>query len=109
MDELLELAVGVPTYDALLHSFFSLYAYLITAFGDIPAISMLMHMKGHNSLSPCRMCTIKGIQMPNLQNKMLYMPLSCCNHPEPTDIDEYDLGNLPLCEHNFFLVQAESL
>jgi hypothetical protein len=61
MDELLELAVGVSTYNALLYSFFSLHAYLITAFGDIPTISMLMHIKGHNSLSLCQMCTIKGI------------------------------------------------
>jgi hypothetical protein len=53
VDELLELVVGVSTYDALSCSFFSLYAYLITAFGNIPTVSMLMHMKGHNSLSPC--------------------------------------------------------
>jgi len=51
--ELLELASGVSTYDALLSSLFTLHAYVITGFGDIPAVSMLMHMKGHNSLSPC--------------------------------------------------------
>ena len=53
VEELLELAVGVSTYNALLCSFFSLHAYVITAFGNIPTISMLMHMKGHNSLCPC--------------------------------------------------------
>src|SRR5260221_9362068 len=63
--ELLELASGVSTYDALSSSLFTLHAYVITAFGDIPAISMLMHMKGHNSLCPCRMCEIKGIHMPD--------------------------------------------
>jgi hypothetical protein len=70
---------------------------------------MLMHIKGHNSLSLCQMCTIKGIWMPNLWNKMLYMPLSCHNHPEPTNVDKYDLGNLLLYKHNSFLAQAKSL
>ena len=65
VDELLELVVGVSTYDVLSYSFFSLHTYIITAFGDIPAISMLMHMKGHNSLCPCQMCKIQGIRIPN--------------------------------------------
>ena len=109
VEELLELAVGVSTYDALSCSFFSLHAYVITAFGDIPAVSMLMHMKGHNSLCPCRMCTIKGIRTPNSRNRIPYVPLSRRNHPEPTDIDEYDPGSLPLRSHNSFMAQARSL
>jgi hypothetical protein len=64
--ELLELVVGMSAYDALSSSLFSLHAYVITAFGDIPAISMLMHMKGHNSLCPCRMCSILGIRILDL-------------------------------------------
>ena len=66
VQELLKLAVGVSAYDALSCSVFALHAYLITAFGDIPAISMLMNMKGHNGVSPCRMCKIKGIGIPDL-------------------------------------------
>jgi hypothetical protein len=58
VQELLELANGVSTYDALSSSLFALHAYVITGFGDIPAISMLMQMKGHKSLCPCRMCEI---------------------------------------------------
>ena len=61
VQELLELATGVSAYDALSRSLFALHAYVIMAFGDIPAISMLMHMKGHNGLCPCRMCEIQGI------------------------------------------------
>ena len=64
--ELLELAIGVSTYDALSSRLFALHAYVITAFGDIPAVSMLMHMKGHNSQCPCRMCGILGICIPDL-------------------------------------------
>lgn len=58
MQELLKLAIGMPTYDALLSCRFTLHAYLITAFGDIPAVSMIMCMKGHNSLCPCQICEI---------------------------------------------------
>jgi len=53
VQELLELAIGMSTYDTLLSHLFTLHAYVITAFGDIPAIFMLMHMKGHNSQCPC--------------------------------------------------------
>jgi hypothetical protein len=44
VDELLELVVGVSTYNVLSCSFFSLHAYVIAAFGDIPTVSMLMHI-----------------------------------------------------------------
>ncbi|KAI0833896.1 hypothetical protein BC628DRAFT_1427960 [Trametes gibbosa] len=33
--------------------------YRSCSFRVIPAISMVMRMKGHNGLSPCRMCTIQ--------------------------------------------------
>ncbi len=56
--ELLELKIGMSAYDALSRSLFALHAYIITGFGDIPTVSMLMHMKGHNGLCPCRMCSI---------------------------------------------------
>nr|VWP00975.1 Mitochondrial phosphate carrier protein [Ganoderma boninense] len=59
--EMLRLAIGVHAYDILSDDFFALRAFLILVFGDIPAISMIMHMKGHNRLVPCRMCTIRGI------------------------------------------------
>jgi len=81
VQELLKLAVSVSAYDALSHSIFALHAYLITAFGDIPAVSMLMNMKGHNGVSPCRMCAIKGIGIPDSRNRTLYMPLSRHSHP----------------------------
>jgi len=107
--ELLKLAMGVSAYDALSHSLFALCAYLITCFGDIPAISMLMHMKGHNGLCPCRMCGIQGIGILDLRNKMLYVPLSRCNHPTPTDIVEYRPETLPLRLHDSFMSQAKAV
>jgi len=53
IQELLELADSVSTYDSLSSSLFALHAYVITGFGDIPTVSMLMHMKGHNGSRPC--------------------------------------------------------
>ncbi|KAF7343661.1 hypothetical protein MSAN_01987400 [Mycena sanguinolenta] len=53
---------------------FKLHAFLILVFGDIPAVSMLMRMKGHNGYSPCRMCKIIGVPVPNSNGKTLCSP-----------------------------------
>jgi len=55
------------------------------------------------------MCGIQGICIPDLRNKTLYVPLSHCNHPMPTDVIEYHPERLPLQEHNGFMVQAEAV
>jgi len=109
VQELLKLAVSVSAYDALSHSIFTLHTYLITAFGDIPAVSMLMNMKGHNGASPCQICKIKGIGIPDLQNRMLYVPLSRHGHPQATDVIEYRPEELPLRSHNRFMAQAKTV
>jgi len=109
MGELRKLAIGVSAYDALSGSLFSLHAYLITGFGDIPAVSMLMHMKGHNGLSPCRMCGILGIRILNSRNKMLYVPLLHHNHPTLTGVVEYRPEELLLCSHDHFMAQAKAV
>ena len=76
LEELYQLARGVHTYDALSRSMFYLRAFLIIIFGDMPAISMLMKMKGINGLSPCRACAIKAILIPGDTNRTHYVPLS---------------------------------
>jgi len=40
---------------------------------------------------------------------MLYMPLSHCNHPTPTDVIKYRPEVLLLCSHDRFMVQAKAL
>lgn len=82
IQELLHLEISVHVYDALLDGFFILRAFLILIFDDIPAIAMLMKMKGHNGYCPCCMCTIKGICIPNAWQPTLYVPLDCSCHPE---------------------------
>jgi len=111
MRELLELVAGVSAYDALSSSIFTLHAYVIAGFGDIPAVSMLMHMKGHNGLCPCQMCKIQGIGILGSRNKTLYVLLSrhMGNHHTPTDVVEYDPERLPLCLHDSFMAQAKSV
>ena len=69
------LVLGTRAYDALLHELFLLWAHLILIGGDIPAISMVMRMKGHNGLSPCWMCKIKGLCIPNSHATTHYVPL----------------------------------
>lgn len=73
-DELAQLSEGVDrVLDVTSREFFVLRAYLVLLFGDIPAISKLMMMKGHNGYSPCRCCEIKGIRNPG--EKVNYVPL----------------------------------
>ena len=108
VQELLELMCGVVAFDSLLDSCFTMHAYLIHVFGDIPAISMTMGMKGHNGKCPCHTCNIIGVHAPG--KKTLYVPLDrCCLYPNEALADlitQYDPANLPLRNHNKFMTQA---
>ena len=110
--ELLEFLAGIATFDVERNELFALHAYLLVVFGDIPAISMIMRMKGHNAVYPCRMCMIKGVRVPNTRNTTHYVPLYRANHPvvladgENLEIPIYNPGELPLRTHEQFLDQA---
>ena len=105
VQELLQLAVGVTAFDALSRVIFLLHAYLIVVFGDIPAISMVMRMKGHNAIVPCRMCEIQGIRKPGTNT--YYVPLHRSSFPGSPD--SYNPSVLPLRDHASFLEQAETV
>ncbi len=87
-----------------------LRAFLIVVFGDIPAISMLMRMKGHNGISPCRICEIKGVRIPGDHSTIHYVPLNRATHPaiqgNEHRISRYDPRHLPLRMHAHLLQQA---
>ncbi|KAJ3005166.1 hypothetical protein NUW54_g4465 [Trametes sanguinea] len=110
--ELLRLAVGVHAYDILSDDFFALRAFLLLVFGDIPAISMVMRMKGHNGSCPCRMCAIRAIRIPDSRNPIHYVPLDRSRHPDVRDspdpdvVRQYHPEQLPLRSHDQFLAQA---
>ena len=98
--------VGVKVYDVVAEEIFVLRAYLLTIFGDIPAVSMLLRMKGHNACSPCRLCTIQGVRIPNSSITTHYVPLCRKNLQGQTD---YDPANLPLRTHEQFMTEANEV
>ncbi len=77
IQEFLRLAIGVHAFNSLSDTFFALRAYLILVFGDIPAMSMVMWMKGHNGFAPCGMCHIHGVRIPGSHQPTHYVPLDC--------------------------------
>jgi hypothetical protein len=111
LKELYKLAIGVRAFDILSGKLFPLRAFLIVVFGDIPAVSMLMRMKGHNGISPCRMCEVVGLRVPGSRATTHYVPLDRSNYPNlsPTDIRAYDPDNLPLRSHMRLLEQANEV
>lgn len=104
IEELVRLALGVTAFDALTRTLFILHAYLILAFGDIPAISLIMRMKGHNGLVPCRMCKIVGLRGEG--SRTLYVPLNRDAFPGAMS---YDPSSLPLRTHPQFVADAKAV
>lgn len=113
VEELLKLELGVSAYDVCASEKFALRAYLTTVFGDIPAVSMLMRMKGHNGVSPCRMCNIDGLRVPHgAGGTTHYVPLDRSRHPDVAHSDRvkrYDPLDLPLRTHDEFMERAEEV
>ena len=72
VQELIQLELGVKAFDAISQALLLLHAYLILAFVDIPAMALIMHMKGQNGISPCQICNIKGVHFGSHTN---YVPL----------------------------------
>ncbi|RXW11282.1 hypothetical protein EST38_g14573, partial [Candolleomyces aberdarensis] len=110
VEELLQLAHGIRCLDQQAMEHFWLRAYVIICFGDIPAVSMMMRMKGHNGLSPCRMCKITALRPPGSTAPVTYVPLNRSKHPnvcsDPNAVSIYDPRSLPLRTHDEFLAQA---
>lgn len=50
---------------------FLLKAHIISCSGDIPALSKILNLSGHNAIKGCRFCHIEG----TLSNKHIYYPL----------------------------------
>lgn len=112
VQELMQLLLGISAYDAYQGGLFRLRAYLLLVFGDIPAVSLVMKMKGHNGTSPCRMCNIIGIRVPNVRATAHYVPLDRSHHPlaiPEAAIKAYNPAELPLRSHNDFVSTAKSV
>jgi hypothetical protein len=113
IQELLRLLVGVRGFDALASVVFCLRAFLILVFGDIPAISALMQMKGHIGILPCRMCKIVGLRVPNSRATTHYIPLERSRHPDirgnPDAVSVFDPHDLPMRTHTELRSQGEEI
>ena len=111
--ELLKLAAGIKAFDLSSDEIFALRAFLILVFGDIPAVSMVMRMKGHNGLVPCRMCKITALRTPNSCSPAHYVPLNRAQHPAVKDdhsaIQVYNPADLPSHSHADFLNTARAV
>jgi hypothetical protein len=107
IDELNELAHGVPAFNSADQHPFLLHAYLIVGFGDMPAVAKLMNMKGHNGKLPCRACNIRGVRAGNGPNSNTnYVPLSRPFNDDPQSPRRYVPLELPLRTHAQYLRQA---
>jgi hypothetical protein len=113
IQELLRLMVGVRAFDGLTSLLFCLRAFLIVVFGDMPAIALLMHMKGHNAISPCHMCKITGVRVPDSRGTTHYVPLDRSRHPNvqanPNAVRVFDPKNLPSRTHDELLAQGNEV
>ena len=112
-EEFMRLQHGVRAFDVLGDELFLLRGYLILVFGDIPAISMVMRMTGHNGFSPCRMCKITGVRVPGSKASTHYVPLDRSQHPDimqsESMIAKYDPATLPLRNEAEILRQAREV
>ena len=93
----------VPRPFHTLSALFLLHAYLILAFGDIPAMALVMRMKGQNGIRPCRICNIKGVRFESRTN---YVPLRRDNIPGAT---RYFASILPIRTHEQLMEQARKV
>jgi len=105
IQELIQLELGVKAFDAIDQALFFLHAFLILAFGDIPAMALIMRMKGQNGISPCRICDIKAVRF---NSKTNYVPLQRdkIRGAQPA---RYDASNLPIRTHEKLMQQARDV
>ncbi|KAL5639602.1 hypothetical protein ACGC1H_006272 [Rhizoctonia solani] len=109
LDELLQLESGVecpapPTPDCEGYNFV-FRAFLIILFGDIPAVSKLLMMKGHNAIRPCRACMIKGVLCRLERNSVYYVPMA-----DPINENQvFTYSDLVLRTHQGLLDQLQEI
>ena len=106
VQELVQLEIGTTAFDGLSKVVFLLHAHLLVVSGDIPAVAVLMRMKGHNGFSPCRMCKIVGVKASS--SNTYYVPLHRRN-VSGSSSGPYDPSNLPMRTHNGFIDEANQV
>ncbi|KAG8729296.1 hypothetical protein FRC11_009114 [Ceratobasidium sp. 423] len=109
VEEALDQACGVQTFDVTTRCNFTLHAHPVLILGDMQVIKHMMEMKGTNTKCPCHACELAGIH--HAAAKTYYIPLANpCNNPDAIpdkridpDLDpsnmSFDPLNLPLHTH----------
>jgi len=73
--------------------------------GDMPAISKLMCMSGHNAYRGCRFCYLKGVYSEKYRH--VYFP---CSMPSSSDIlDDFNPEDLPIRSEHDFLSDVDKI
>lgn len=106
VQELVQLEIGTTAFDGLSKTVFLLRAHLIVVLGDIPAVALLMRMKGHNGFSPCRLCKIVGV---NGLSTTYYVPLDRRDPESGLSLNLYDPSKLPMRTHKGFINEANQV
>jgi hypothetical protein len=82
---------------------FVLRAFIIIVFGDIPAVTKMMAMKGHNAISPCRACYIQGVLCQLENASVYYVPL------RPPGAAAFPIDRLPMRRPELFRMHYEDI
>ena len=82
---------------------FFLHAHVLLWTGDIPAISKLVNLMGHNAYMGCRFCNICGVY-----SNHIYYPLNRKHALDNSHII-YDPYNLPYRNHEEYLQDVKDI
>jgi hypothetical protein len=97
-------SAGVTCYDAASQETFILRSHILLCSGDIPALSKVMCLSGHNAYYRCRFCYLCEIY--SSTTKHIYFPLQ---PPRGYDGTNYDPNNLPMRSHASYLQDIEAV
>ncbi|CAG8541493.1 8207_t:CDS:2, partial [Cetraspora pellucida] len=95
---------GISCYDVLSQETFVLRGHILSWSGDIPALSKVMCISGHNAYSGCRFCYFHGTYSETARH--VYFPLS---PPKEYDGTTYNPNKLPMRSHINYLQDIKAL
>ncbi|GET50952.1 transposase domain-containing protein [Rhizophagus irregularis DAOM 181602=DAOM 197198] len=88
IQEIKSLQDGISCYDGNKEEQFTLRAHILAWTGNIPALSKVLCLTGHNSYSGCRFCNLRGTL--NETNRHVYYPLQQNIDPKRLPIRTHD-------------------
>ncbi|GES80728.1 hypothetical protein RCL_jg90.t1 [Rhizophagus clarus] len=97
IQEMKMLQDGISCYDGNKKENFTLRAHILAWTGDLPALSKVLCLTGHNLYLGCRFCNLQGTL--NEMNRHIYYPLQ----------QGIDLKQLPIRTHNEMLISTNEI